>query len=30
MARKKLLDPIHPGEILREEFMKPLACIIHE
>lgn len=21
---KKLLDPIHPGEILREEFMKPL------
>jgi len=22
--RKKLLSPIHPGEILREEFMKPL------
>ena len=22
---KKLLPPIHPGEILREEFMKPLA-----
>jgi addiction module HigA family antidote len=22
--RKKLLLPIHPGEILREEFMKPL------
>ena len=22
--RKKLLPPIHPGEILREEFMKPL------
>ncbi len=21
---KKLLPPIHPGEILREEFMKPL------
>jgi antitoxin HigA-1 len=23
-VRKKLLPPIHPGEILREEFMKPL------
>lgn len=23
--RKKLLPPIHPGEILREEFMKPLS-----
>jgi addiction module HigA family antidote len=23
--RKKLLPPIHPGEILREEFMKPLG-----
>lgn len=23
--RKKLLSPIHPGEILREEFMKPLG-----
>jgi addiction module HigA family antidote len=22
---KKLLSPIHPGEILREEFMKPLG-----
>ncbi|HWF59128.1 MAG TPA: HigA family addiction module antitoxin [Nitrospira sp.] len=22
--RKKLLPPIHPGEILREEFMRPL------
>ncbi|OGA03531.1 MAG: addiction module antidote protein, HigA family [Betaproteobacteria bacterium RIFCSPLOWO2_02_FULL_62_17] len=22
---KKLLPPIHPGEILREEFMKPLG-----
>jgi addiction module HigA family antidote len=21
---KKLLPPIHPGEVLREEFMKPL------
>ena len=25
MAKKtRLLDPIHPGEILMEEFMKPL------
>lgn len=23
--RKKLLPPVHPGEILREEFMKPLG-----
>jgi antitoxin HigA-1 len=23
--RKKLLPPIHPGEILREDFMKPLG-----
>jgi len=23
--RKKLLPPIHPGEVLREEFMKPLG-----
>lgn len=23
--RKKLFPPIHPGEILREEFMKPLG-----
>jgi antitoxin HigA-1 len=23
--RKKLLPPIHPGEILREEFMMPLG-----
>jgi addiction module HigA family antidote len=23
--RKKVLEPIHPGEILMEEFLKPLA-----
>ncbi len=23
--RKKLLPPIHPGEILREEYLKPLS-----
>jgi len=25
----KLLDPIHPGEILNEEFMKPLGISIN-
>lgn len=29
MARKKLLDQIHPGEILREEFLKPLGVSIN-
>jgi addiction module HigA family antidote len=29
MARKKLLDPIHPGEILLEGFMKPLGISIN-
>ncbi len=30
MARiAKLLDPIHPGEILSEEFMKPLGISIN-
>lgn len=29
MARHKLLDPIHPGEILLEEFMKPLGLSIN-
>lgn len=27
---KKLLDPIHPGEILLEEFMKPLGVSINK
>jgi len=26
----KLLDPIHPGEILYEDFMKPLGVSINE
>ncbi len=26
---EKLLDPIHPGEILSEEFMKPLGISIN-
>ena len=26
---KKLLEPIHPGEILREEFMKPMGISIN-
>ena len=29
MANKKLLTPIHPGEILLEEFMKPLGLSIN-
>ena len=29
MAPKKLLDPIHLGEILLEEFMKPLGISIN-
>ena len=24
------LDPIHPGEILREEFMKPMGISINQ
>ncbi|HMK56294.1 MAG TPA: HigA family addiction module antitoxin [Dissulfurispiraceae bacterium] len=27
--QKKLLEPIHPGEILLEEFMKPLGISIN-
>lgn len=27
---KKLLDPIHPGEILLEEFLKPLSISQHQ
>jgi antitoxin HigA-1 len=27
--RRKLLDPIPPGEILREEFMRPLGISIN-
>lgn len=29
MPHKKLLTPIHPGEILLEEFMKPLDISIN-
>ena len=29
MGTKKLLDPITPGEILREDFMKPLRISIN-
>lgn len=28
MPNRKLLDPIHPGEILSEEFMKPMGISI--
>jgi len=30
MANKKRLPPIHPGEILREEFLAPLGMSSHE
>jgi antitoxin HigA-1 len=30
MAKKKRLPPIHPGEILREEFLAPLGMSAHE
>jgi addiction module HigA family antidote len=30
MAREKLLEPIHPGEILFEEFMKPMGISINK
>ena len=30
MKAPKLLDPIHPGEILREDFMKPLDLSINQ
>ena len=28
-TRQKLLEPIHPGEILLEEFMKPMGISIN-
>ena len=30
MANKERLPPIHPGEILREEFLSPLGMSAHE
>ncbi|MCS6290304.1 MAG: HigA family addiction module antidote protein [Nitrospira sp.] len=30
MTQKKMLDPIHPGEILIEEFMRPMAVSINQ
>ena len=30
MARAKKLPPIHPGEILREEFLKPLSMSMNQ
>ena len=29
-TKQKLLDPIHPGEILLEDFMKPMAISINQ
>ena len=28
-AKEQLLDPIHPGEILREDFMQPMGISIN-
>ena len=28
--RKPLMSPVHPGEILREDFMKPLSLSINK
>jgi antitoxin HigA-1 len=31
MSKKgKLLDPVHPGEILREDFLKPLGLTVNK
>jgi antitoxin HigA-1 len=30
MSRPKKLSPIHPGEILREEFLKPLGMSMNK
>jgi len=30
MAKKERLPPIHPGEILREEFLAPLCMSSHQ
>ena len=30
MAKKEKLPPIHPGEILREDFMKPLGLSMNK
>ncbi len=27
---EKLMDPVHPGEILREDFMKPLRLTVNK
>lgn len=30
VMRRSLLPPVHPGEILREDFMKPLGLTINK
>ena len=30
MAKKKKMKPVHPGEMLREEFMRPLALTVNK
>ncbi len=28
--RAKLMDPVHPGEVLREDFLKPLGLTVNK
>ncbi len=28
--KEKLMDPVHPGEILREDFLKPLGLTVNK
>jgi addiction module HigA family antidote len=30
MAKKKIMGPIHPGETLREDFLKPLGLTVNK
>ncbi len=30
MKKRKLLEPIHPGEILKEEFLEPMELSINQ
>ena len=30
MAEKKIMSPVHPGELLREEFLKPMGITAYQ
>ena len=30
MAKSELMSPVHPGEVLREDFMKPLGLSVNK